>query len=272
MIIDSAAVIYFSPTGTTKKILYAITEGMGIDNLKYINLTLPDVRKVNAPVINEDIIIIGTPVYEERVPEMLYPFLTSLTGNNKPVVLAAVYGNIGEGNALNELQTITESSGFKVIAAGSFIGEHSFSTKELPIAEGRPNQDDIKRAQDFGKAIIGKLKTIDDLNGFSLQIPQGKLPLMSKILPANSARMFTKTPSADMSVCNHCGVCVKLCPVSAIDENTLEINDNQCLRCFSCVKRCQRKARMIIYKKKYLVTRVLTAKSKVEKEPKVYFL
>ncbi len=30
-------------------------------------------------------------------------------------------------------------------------------------------------------------------------------PLMAKVLPENSARMFTEIPIADMSLCNHCG-------------------------------------------------------------------
>jgi ferredoxin len=201
---------------------------------------------------------------------MLYPFLNEIKSNGKPAVLVTVYGIIGEGVALNELQTIMENSGFKAVAAGSFIGEHSFSTKELPIAEGRPNQCDLQKAQNFGQNIVNKLKTIDNINKSSLSIPQGKLPLMAKILPKNSASMFTATPYSDMSICNQCGVCAKLCPVSAIDKNTLIINDNLCLRCFCCVKRCNRKARKIVYKKKFFVVRVLNAKGKVKKEPEIY--
>jgi ferredoxin/flavodoxin len=270
VIVNSAAVIYFSPTGTTKKILYAIAEGMCIDSPKYIDLTLPNARISNASMINEDIAIIGVPVYEERIPKILYPFLASLKSNNKPVVIVAVYGNIGDGIVLNELKTITENSGFKVIAAGSFIGEHSFSTKEVPIAEGRPTQNDLREARNFGQMIRKRIETIDDLKEISLTIPPEKLPLIAKILPENSARMFTKTPYADMSICNGCGVCVKLCPMSAIHKDTLEIDENQCLRCFCCVKECRRKARKIIYKKKLFVSLVLTAKNKEEKKPKKY--
>ena len=75
------------------------------------------------------------PVYEEKIPEIIYSFLTNLIGNKKQVVLVGVYGNIGDGIVLNELDFIAKNSGFKVVAAGSFIGEHSFSTKEIPIAE-----------------------------------------------------------------------------------------------------------------------------------------
>jgi len=270
MVISTVATIYFSPTGTTKKVINSVIKGMGIVNNKVIDLTSPKVRNEIAPSIEEDIVLIGVPVYEETIPKMIYPFLTSLIGNKKPVVLVAVYGNIGDGIVLNELNYITKNSGFKVVAAGSFIGEHSFSTKEVPIEEGRPNYEDLSKAEEFGRSIMRKLQKTEDLNDTLLEIPQGKLPLMAKILPKNSARIFTKTPFADMSICNHCGICVKLCPMNAINKDTLKINEDECIRCFCCVKRCPKKARKIIYKPKFLVCKILRAKNKIKKTPRIY--
>lgn len=39
MIISSTTIIYFSPTGTTKKVVYAIAKGMGTTNNTSIDLT-----------------------------------------------------------------------------------------------------------------------------------------------------------------------------------------------------------------------------------------
>ncbi len=270
MIINSATTIYFSPTGTTKKIINSIVKGMDIVCNNTIDLTSSQVRNAIAPVIDGDIVIIGAPVYEEKIPEMIYPFLTSLKGSNKPVVLVAVYGNFGDGIALNELDFIAKKSGFKVVAAGSFIGEHSFSTEEVPVQEGRPNYEDLSKAEEFGRSIIEKMKKIENLNDVLLKIPQGKLPLMAKILPKNSARIFTRTPFADMSICNHCGVCAKLCPMDAINKDTFEINENKCIRCFSCVKRCAKKARKIIYRPKFIVYKMLRSKNKIKRTPLIY--
>ncbi|MFL0165848.1 EFR1 family ferrodoxin [Candidatus Clostridium helianthi] len=271
MLINSVTTIYFSPTGTTKKIINSIVKGMGIVNDKIVDLTLPKARRDDGiPLIDGEIVLIGVPVYEEKIPEIVYPFLANLKGNGSPVVLVSVYGNIGDGIVLNQLDFIAQKSGFKVVAAGSFIGEHSFSTEEIPIAQNRPNNDDLNKAEEFGKNIIKKIENINSLEDVSFKIPQGKLPLMAKIVPKNSARLFTKTPFADMSKCSHCNICVKLCPVSAIDKGTLEINEKQCLRCFCCVKMCPKKARKIIYKPKLLVSKVLTIKNRIIKEPKIY--
>ena len=35
----------------------------------------------------------------------------------------------------------------------------------------------------------------------------------------------------------------KKCPTKAIDSKTLIIDNKKCIRCFSCVKKCNRKAR-----------------------------
>lgn len=270
MLIESATTIYFSPTGTTKKIINSIIKGMGIANNEIIDLTLPKVRNSDVPIINGDIVLIGVPVYATRIPNILKSFLTSLKVSNKPVVLIAVYGNMSEGTTLNELYSITNNSGFNVIGAGSFIGEHSFSTEETPIAKGCPNNGNLNKAKEFGRNTMKKIQNVNILSDISLEIPQGKVPLIAKILPKNSAKIFTKTPFADMSICSCCNVCVKLCPMGAIDKDTLEINEDLCLRCFCCVKRCPKKARKIIYKPKFLVSKVLKMKNRIIKEPKIY--
>lgn len=270
MIINSVTSIYFSPTGTTKKIVDGIINGMGLEKSNLIDLTLPRVRESVLDEINDDIILIGVPVYEDKIPEILLEFLNGLKGNNKPVILVCVYGNVTEGITLNELFQITESNGFKVVGAGSFIGEHSFSSEELPVASGRPSYDDLARAEIFGAEIIEKLKGINDLRDIHLEVPQGKIHLMAKIVSKNSVRMFTRQPNIDKNICSNCGACAYFCPVEAINKDNLEIDENICIRCFACVKRCPKKARKIIYKKRLLVVNVLKFKSRVKKEVKIY--
>ncbi len=270
MLINSVTAVYFSPTGTSKKIMNAIINGIGAEDNEIIDITLPQTRKKDISLIKGDIVLIGVPVYEESIPKILNQFLTNLKGEDKPVVVVGVYGNISEGIVLNELYSIASESGFKVVAAATFIGEHSFSSKELPVAENRPDKNDLNKAVEFGQNIMKKMQKITNLNDASIMIPQGKLPLIAKVLPVDSARLFTKKPDVDKSVCNHCNVCVRSCPVGAINKETLEINEELCLRCFSCVKRCKKKARKIIYRPKFVVANVLKIKSRADKEPKIF--
>jgi len=49
MAIASATSIYFSPTGTTKKVMDSIVKGMRTTNNTSIDLTYSDVKKILSP-------------------------------------------------------------------------------------------------------------------------------------------------------------------------------------------------------------------------------
>lgn len=236
-------VVYFSSTGTTKKIAFEAVKGTGYEK-NAINITDPDNRNKKT-ALDGDAVIIAVPVYEERVPELLDGFFAGLTGHGQSAALIAVYGNIGFGIALDQLYEKAIKCGLIPVAAAAFIGEHSFSSKKAPIATGRPDERDLEDARRFGTAFKDKIE-----NGSSakLLLSKGKLPLMARILSKNSARAFTKTPAADSEACTRCNACVKFCPVHAISEKTLEIDESKCLRCFACVKRCGKNARKISFK------------------------
>ncbi len=272
MDIQTATVIVFSPTGATQKIVNSIVKGAGIAQSAMIDLTSQTIRECPNPYVEGDLVLIGVPVYSEGIPAILIPFLKNLKGQNKPVVLVAVYGNMSEGVALNELRSITEASGFHVVGAASFIGEHSFSTQKSPVAAGRPNNEDLKKAEEFGKMIIDKLHKLNDLSSITLKIPESnKLQLLLKMnMHFNMARLYSKGPIVNPDLCNHCGLCAKLCPVGAIDSSTMKVHTKQCLRCCSCVKRCPRHARKMVFRMNLPVSRFLNAKNKIQKEPRIY--
>ncbi len=272
MDIQTATIIVFSPTGATRKIVNTIVKGTGIAQSAMIDLTSQTIRESPPPVIEGDLVLIGVPVYAEGIPAILIPFLKNLKGQNKPVVLVAVYGNMSEGVALNELRLIAETSGFHVVGAGSFIGEHSFSTERSPVALGRPNNDDLKKAKEFGKMIIDKMHKLNDLSSAAPKIPEGNKfqLLLKKNVHFNMARLYAKGPMVNQDLCNHCGSCARLCPVGAIDASTMKVRTKQCLRCCGCVKGCPRHARKMVFRINLPVSRFLNAKGKKQKEPHIY--
>ncbi len=267
---DKIIEMYFSPTGTTKMIVSEISKGLEVQNIETVNLTKPNVRKtLRSNFEGNYIMIIGVPVYEERLPEVLKNLFYKLNGQGQPLIIVTLYGNIGDGIALKQLNHIVSQAGFLVVGAASFIGEHSFSNHEVKIAQGRPDVSDLDKARRFGEKIADKLNQLNStLETPALQI-EGKLPLMAKILPRNSAKKFAQKARVDLQKCNKCGVCVSACPLNAIDKQTLEIDDI-CLRCFACVKKCPLQARKINFTKKFIVKAFLKKKSAIRKEPIIY--
>ena len=145
--------IYFSPTHTSAKIVYAIAEGMGATSMSESDVTCESLDMEE--YIDDELTIIAAPVYGGRVAETaMERFRMFRSAHHAPVVPVVLYGNRDYEDALKELCDLVSEQGFVPVAAGAFIGEHSFSRKGMPIAEGRPDESDLKQATEFGKKII----------------------------------------------------------------------------------------------------------------------
>lgn len=232
-------IIYFSATGTTKALVEAISQGLNGD-VYFTNVTSLENRKDNI-IIDSDLTIIATPVYGERIPHFLYDFFKHIKGKGTPLAAVSVYGNMGFGISLEQFKDFAEKNNFRLIAAGAFIGQHTYATEAAPIAYGRPNQYDLKQARIFGENIQKKI----DTKSFSpVDLPKKVLPKFITEFPDSGTRFLIRQPRVIKSACNACKACVRRCPVEAIDLKTSEISEQKCLRCYACVKICPQGARI----------------------------
>lgn len=241
MIIKRAYSVYFSPTGTTEKVVTAVTGGTGLPHEK-IDLTLLAARQTHKRSFNKkELVIAGMPVYGGRIPKYLDDFFSGLEGKDTPAVAVVVYGNREYEDALIELKLLLEGRGFKVIAGAAFIGEHTFSKN---IAQGRPNTQDIDTAADFGKKIAANIENA--MSG--VLTVKGSFPFVAKGFdPANdSGPLTTHGKIGTAENCNHCGLCAENCPWGAIIPGDEIMTDYAtCMRCFRCIKTCPAGARKI---------------------------
>lgn len=228
--------IYFSPTGSTAKIISQIAASIAPFETETVDLT----KKLEAPKIElaECLALIGVPVYAGRVPEICLQRMEKIRGKNTPAVLVVVYGNRAFEDTLVELQDFVEARGFKVIAAAAFIGEHSFSTVKQPVAANRPDNADLMKAAEFGKMIVnlssGKL--VGDL------LLPGKRPYQEGL-----KRAGTVAPDTDQRLCIACGACERACPVETVrlQGRAVVTDASRCILCCACVKVCPTGARFL---------------------------
>ena len=145
--IQSVAAVYFRATDTTKTVVSRIAQRTAdlLDvPVRTVDFTLPGARKTVTAFAENELVIFGVPVYAGRIPNLLLPFVQSgFSGENTPAVPVVLYGNRNYDDALIELRDVLESNGFRTVAAGAFIGEHSFS---YTLAAGRPDAADLSRA------------------------------------------------------------------------------------------------------------------------------
>jgi len=100
--LQSLKLIDFSPTGTTRIIAKTIAEKLGVPEITEINLTNPLVR--SGPLqISSDLVVFGSPVYEEYIPDFIDEGLRKMEFQGQPVLAFAVYGNIGYGLSLMKI-------------------------------------------------------------------------------------------------------------------------------------------------------------------------
>lgn len=232
-------IIYFSATGTTKALVTAISQGLNGD-VHFTNITLLESRK-NAIILDCDLTIIATPVYGERIPHFLYDFFQGIKGKGNPLVAISVYGNMGFGISLEQFKEFAENNNFRLIAAGAFIGQHTYATKTAPVGYGRPDEYDLHQMRIFGENIQKKM---DAENFIQIRVPKSVLPKFITEFPDSGTRFLIRQPQVEKSVCTACGACARKCPVGAIDLKTLEISEQKCLRCYACVIVCPKSARI----------------------------
>ena len=228
----TAHLIYFSPTGTTETVSTSIVRGLAAKNVIHYDLTRPNASFEVA--LTDGMAIIATPVYAGRVPELFLQRFQGITARGVPAVLVALYGNREFEDALVELRDVSIAKGFNVVAAGAFIGEHSYSTRAHPIALGRPNAEDLELATRFGKQIAAKIQRKD------LDVPsiEGNVPYKKRIQLGGVA------PETDDRKCTLCGKCAAVCPTGIITvSDSIKTHADSCIMCCACVKGCNFEAR-----------------------------
>jgi ferredoxin len=263
-------VLFFSPTNTTKEICDAVALGMGTKKPQMFNMTYPRTRMkiiANPNTITSDIdhLIIGAPVYFGKLPLQVIECLKSIAGNGKECSAIVVYGNRDYGIALYSMVEILSNNGFTVIAAGAFIGQHSYSDI-VPVALGRPDNSDIAKAYHFGVKCQRNSKYL---------CPED-IPVQHDIF-SRSDRYIPLKPFFIQERCIQCGICAKHCPAGILstDSGTYysQAAKEKCLGCMACVFNCIKQARIakpnIVMK--FFMKFILKSAARDRKEPVTIF-
>jgi len=261
MNINKINIIYFSPTKGTEKVSKAIAKGTGLKTDEY-NFTYISSAPRTPVFKNDELVLIGLPVYYGRIPYVCLNYLKSLKAHNTPCILLAVYGNRHYDDILAEMEDIALKQGFLPMAAAAFLAQHSYTSN---LAFGRPGSEDLKKAEIFGKVIIAKLSK----NGICA-LPYNTIPGTRPYKPygKNNAPVPEFSPVINEN-CVKCGVCVKVCPAEAVtnDGGVINTDKNKCITCRACAINCEHKAIDIVDKQFLQAVKYLESNFADKKEP-----
>ncbi len=265
MVIKKIKLVYFSPTGTTRKVLESIAKGITVEDVEHIDLTLPEGAQKTIPLFSDELAIIGAPVYGGRLPVDAISRFKKLKPSKTLAVVIVVYGNREFEDALLELKNLAVELGFYPVAGGAFIGEHSFATKDIPIANERPDSLDVQKAIDFGADIKEKVTALRSADAqIDLAIP-GRFPYESKM------HHMVVSPVTKEEICTVCGTCASVCPTEAISINSsVSTKIELCIRCCACIKNCPTGARIWEDSKMKKIATWLSENFSTRKEPLIF--
>lgn len=230
---DQTTMVYFSGTGTTRKVIEAMWDNLSGQRNDY-NLLL---KAIKSDVVLEqnNLTIVAMPVYNGRIPAICSESIQHLKGNKTPAIAVVVYGNREYDDALLELKEMLEGQGFFVVGAAAFVARHSIFPE---VATDRPDAKDITIIADFTKQCMKKLAALNSASDNKAVTVRGNSPYR----PLKGVPM---KPSFGDD-CDRCGACVPQCPTQAItiDGNTITSNDEKCISCGACISVCPLETRI----------------------------
>jgi ferredoxin len=276
--VNSVQSLFFSPTGSTRRIVEAIAEGTGVPSLVPISVTTPQDRDSFSGQIAGDLLIVGVPVYTGRVPSFVLPPLCQVDGAGRWALPVAVCGNVRMGTCLAELCAILKRQGFTIPAAGNFIAQHSFACEDFRIAEGRPDQDDLRQAAEFGHRVAGRIaegaEDITCVYGRFLYIRMyvsGSTEATGFVSMPERHRPTIRVSEHNADLCDDCGNCVEVCPTGSIDPQSYFVEDETCIRCFACTAVCLQGAKQKVVEPLAQLATWFTHRSTERGEPLLFF-
>lgn len=206
-----------------------------MERVDHIDLTPPGTEDVMHDLTRDELTIIASPVYGGRIPSTAIERLKNLRADGSPAVLVVVYGNRAYEDALLELKDLATGLGFKAVAGAAFIGEHSYSTPETPIATGRPDEADLEKARAFGAKVKAKL---DRLTSIPRLVVPGNRPYKERRVRE------PRSPETEPDTCILCGTCARICSTGVVTvSEAVKTEKEGCISCTACVKNCPTGAR-----------------------------
>jgi len=186
---------------------------MGVNDMQIIDITPHTTRAAiiaNIHTIAEKIdhLIVGSPVYSGKLPLQVIEVLKALHGNGKEATAIVVYGNRDYGIALYNMVELLSERGFRIAAAGAYIGQHSYSNI-VPVALGRPDVSDLEKARHLG------IKSVHVSKWLSLK----DIPFHIDEASKSEKYIALKTVHIEKQ-CIRCGKCAEKCPVGLLSSDT----------------------------------------------------
>ncbi|MCP4116060.1 MAG: hypothetical protein GY737_11770 [Desulfobacteraceae bacterium] len=234
-----ASILTFSQTGNTLKTGKSIANGLRNSGVEVDHVDFLRRKKWNPE--DSDLIGIGSPVFENRPAEVVTEFLkdSGLDLKGKKAFVFITSGG-SPAKSLWHLAQSVSRTGATVIGGIQFRGACTFPTL-FGIYPGRPNDEELKQAEAFGRAMAANMMNGAPLPDHYKVDPDSGGGFYDIIGPClnHAKKITTPLPKNDSEKCDLCGICVNECPTGSISikDKTVRFQDT-CIVCYRCWNVC----------------------------------
>lgn len=229
-----ALVIYFSLTGNTRKIAYAIHNGIN-QRVKRCDI-VPFKQSHPTSILQYDLIALGSPIWG-GVPPHVMKFVKEIPSTSvmpKHVMLFCTHGAWPE-RFYPPLVEVLTAKGFIIIGLRDWYGSvyRPASPKPYPT-DGHPDEIDIEEAEEFGRETSELSRLIYDEG-------PAHIPVLPKMQMAPPNRFVRSVPVLRRERCHYpeCSLCMDNCPLGGINLSLKEpVFAQPCGTCYFCEMIC----------------------------------
>jgi flavodoxin/Pyruvate/2-oxoacid:ferredoxin oxidoreductase delta subunit len=252
-----ATIVYFSQTGNTEQVAYAIYDRLQAAGFNTTPLLFEDVADFPEAIEGVDILGVGFPTFFGYMPRFFEKFLKGLKKVKGTSAFAfTTYGGATAGDGLYDAARVLASKGYRVLGGLKVEGSDNYPQGvALEINKGRPNVDDLEAAGRFADLVLEAHRAGKALDPGKLASPtpffvrnrgKPKDALLKKM-----RKEIEGTIVFNKEQCLFCETCKKSCPTRSIatgekfPEFSWKCIDG--LRCYQCVRVCPGKALSVEY-------------------------
>jgi len=241
--------LYFSGTGNTKYCVEQFIKHFGDNNIA-VSI---EASNINNIFVDDDIIVLGYPIYFSNVPKIVYDFIVKHKDNfaNKKVFIIATMG-LFSGDGTGCSARLLKKYGAKIVGGlhlkmPDCIGDVKLLKKTL-----EENRNIIKMAVEKIKFSVKQLKAEKPTKeGLNLFYHIAGL-FGQRLWFYGKSTSYKDKPNINLEKCTLCEICVKNCPMNNLNKMDKKIiSKKRCTMCYRCVSYCPNGALTVLGKELY---------------------
>ncbi len=226
-------IVYFSLTGNTKKVAYAIHKGMSslVEQCDISTIKEVDIKHL----ADYDLIALGSPVWGGP-PSNVRLFMNNLPLLEKKHAIAFCTHGAAPERFFPAVVSSLRAKGLIVIGIRDWYGSGNLPVSPKPyLTDGHPDEIDLQEAEHFGKEMVELSQRISA--GQTRLIPQLEMPMLNP-----SGGPPRSRPTLNVQKCKYpeCRLCMDKCPLDAIDLSISPpvFAKGMCRPCYFCEMIC----------------------------------